>query len=444
MSLIIRDLPHALLFSVSSIFDLSILIGIIVSSVEFAATAIPLLLAILYGVQLFYLRTSRQLRLLDIEAKVPIYTHLTECGEGVEHIRAFRWEKEYLSKGLDLLDQSQKPFYFRFCLQRWLGLVLDLVVAATGVFLVALALYRGSTTQAALGLGLLKVMQIGPDLIYSFEQWVDLETSLGALSRIRSFEKETPREGTEAGRDGYSSVPEIWPQQGHIQANNVTANYGLHGVGYAALRGVTVDIRPGTKVDLVGRSGSGKSSFLLTLLNFLQFSGSITIDGIDITTIPRRVLRSRITTISQEFTSLPSSVRNNLVPLEIMKEAGAGDRTSDKKLFDALEKVGLKSIIESRGGLDKLLDEVGLSAGERQLLALARALVHHSHVRGKVIFVDEATSHIDYESEAKLKEVTREAFEDCTVLTIAHRHNASDRNDTTRLELLAGQVVRFE
>lgn len=418
------------------------MIGIIASTVQYAATVIPFLLTILYGVQLFYLRTSRQLRLLDIEAKAPIYTHLAECSEGIEHIRAFQWEQQYLSKGLDLLDQSQKPFYFRFCMQRWLGLVLNLIVAATGVFLVALALYQGSTTQAALGLGLLKVMQIGPDLINLFEKWINLETSLGALTRIRSFEKEAPREGTEAGRDGNLSVPGDWPQRGHIQVNNVTANYSLEGEDYTALHEVTVDIRPGTKVGLVGRTGSGKSSFLLTLLNFLKFSGSIVIDGIDITTIPRRVLRSRITTISQEFMSLPSSVRSNLVPQEIMKEAGARDRTSDETLLGILEKVGLKRIIESRGGLDKPLDEVGLSAGEQQLLALGRALVHHSQTGGKVIFVDEATSYIDYDSESKLREVTTEAFRDCTVLTIAHRHHTI--NNTTLLELSDGRVVAFE
>jgi ABC-type multidrug transport system fused ATPase/permease subunit len=368
-----------------------------------------------------------------------MYAHLTECSEGVEHIRAFQWEERRLSKAWNILDKSQKLFYFRQCIQHWLGLVLDLLVTATGVFLVALALYQGSTTQASLGLGLLKVMQIGPDLLYFVEQWVGLEDSLAALSRIRAFEKETPREGTGAGRDGISTVPENWPHEGHIRVDNVSANYSVEGVEHTTLHELSVNIAPGTKVGLVGRTGSGKSSFLLTLLNFLNFSGSIVIDGIDITTIPRHILRSRITTISQEFMSLPSSVRNNLVPQEIMK--AAGERTGDVELLNALEKVGLKRLVESRGGLDKPLEEVGLSGGEQQLLALARALVHHGRVKGKIIFMDEATSYIDYDSEAKLQQVTTEVFADCTVLTIAHRHHTL--NNTTLLELSAGHLVAY-
>ncbi len=426
--------PHSEAF-----FTLLVSVGIIASTVKYAATLLPFLLTLLWAIQLYYLRTSRQMRLLDIEAKSPLYTHLTECSEGMHHIRAFQWEQQYLSKGLELLDRSQKPFYYMYSIQRWLGLVLDLTVAAIGVILVALGLKLGSTTQAALGLGLLKVLQINSQMIWCIDMWVTLETSLGAVSRIRAFEMETPQEGTDAGVDGASRVPDGWPHRGQVEVNNVSADYTVEGVDYRALHEVSVAIAPGTKVGLVGRSGSGKSTFLLTLLNLLKFSGSIIIDGFDITTIPRHVLRSRITTISQELIDLPGSIRNNLAPQEMMK--AAGERTSDEKLLDALQKVGLKQVIENRGGLDKAVDDIGLSGGEQQLLALARALVHHGRVKGKLIFVDEATCHIDHNSEAKLREVTTEAFDDCTVITIAHRYHTL--NNTTLLELSAGQLVSY-
>lgn len=420
-------------------FGLLVTVAVIASAVQYAALVIPALLVILYGIQLFYLRTSRQLRLLDIEAKGPLYSHLKECSEGLSHIRAFQWEQQYLHKGLDVLDRSQKPFYYRFCIQRWLGLVLDLVVSAAGVTLVALALNINSSTQAAVGLGLLKVMQVAPDLTAVVEKWVDLETSLGAVSRTRTFERDTPQEETAAG--DCPNLPEHWPNRGEIRLQDVNADHVIDGENHRALHDLSVEIAAGSKVGIVGRTGSGKSSFLLSLLNFLKFSGSITIDGIDITTIPRRILRSRITTISQEFVGLPGSIRDNLVPKEILMTKE--NRQDDALLIRALTKVGLYEVIERAGGLDTALEDAGLSAGQQQLFALARAILHHQQAKTKIVFVDEATSYIDYESEEKLKTVVEEEFGDCTVLTIAHRNQAL-RSATNFLELSSGRLVSYE
>jgi ABC-type multidrug transport system fused ATPase/permease subunit len=317
-------------------------------------------------------------------------------------------------------------------------LVLDLTATGIAVILVTLAFKLGSMNQAALGLGLLKVMQIGSDLGFLVEWWASLETSLGAVSRVRAFEQETPQEA-----DGEAhttlTLPENWPQHGHIEVLNVSADYTVDDEDYRALHELTVDIAAGTKVGLVGHTGSGKTSFLLTLLCFLKFTGSITIDGVDVTKVPRHVLQSRITTISQELMELPCSVRDNLVPREIAM--ATEDRIDDAKLLDVLAKAGLRQLIENRGGLDAALCDIGLSAGEQQLFALARALVHHDQTKSKVIFVDEATSYIDYECEEKLQDITTEAFEDCTVLTIAHRYHTIQ--NTTLLELSSGRLVSY-
>ena len=422
-----------------ALFGLFVLIGIIASAVKYTAIIIPFLLTLIYVLQLYYLRTSRQLRLLDIEANSPIYTFLTECSEGIYHIRALQNRQQYLSQGLELLDQSQKPFYYRYCIQRWLAVVLDLTVGATAVTLAALALNIGSASQAAVGLGLLKVMQLSSYVAHFIEQWVDLETSLGALSRIREFEKYTPQE--EGGAGDVPTLPDNWPHRGQIRVENVNADHVINGKDYQALHELSLNITTGSKVGIVGRTGSGKTTFLLTLLNFLKFSGSITIDGIDITTIPRHLLRSRITTISQEFIDLPGSVRDNLAPHEIMipKE----NRRHNALLTDSLVKVGLDKMVEDAGGLDIALKDVGLSAGQQQLLALARALLHQRQTNSKIVFVDEATSFIDYDSEEKLREVMDKAFKDCTVLTISHR-NHSLQSATNFLELSSGRLVSYE
>src|SRR4051812_30954597 len=112
-----------------------ILIG--VASV-YAAVAFPIILLALYFIQRFYLRTSRQLRFLDLEAKSPLYSQFMEILQGLATVRAFGWQSALEDKNRDLLDESQKPFYLLFAVQRWLTLVLDLIVAATAFMLIIL------------------------------------------------------------------------------------------------------------------------------------------------------------------------------------------------------------------------------------------------------------------------------------------------------------------
>jgi ABC-type multidrug transport system fused ATPase/permease subunit len=421
---------------------------ITLSASPYAAILFPFILALLYGLQLFYLRTSRQARLLDLEAKTPLYTHFTETSDGLQHIRAFGWEDQVLTKGEELLDHSQKPFYFMYCIQRWLSLVLDLTVAGIAIVLVAVALNVRSTKQPALGLALLYAMKLGPQFTYLMDEWVDLETSLGALFRLRAFGEDTPVEetlGTSHGqgpRRQMVQVPETWPEYGDIDLNGVSSYYSTaSGRNRQALRDVSVAIHAGTKNAIVGRTGSGKSSLFLTLLNFLEYTGSIIIDGIEVSTVPRSVLRSRIISISQDLIHLPSSVRDNLTPHDMNKSAE--ERLPEASIFDALAKVGLDDYIRTCGGLDVPLDEVNLSQGQRQLLALARALIQMGRTRSTVILVDEATSSVDIECEKKMQDVMDGAFEGCTVLTIAHRMHTMNAAHCM-LEMSHGRLVGEE
>lgn len=120
---------------------------------------VPILLLVLYYLQRIYLRTSRQLRLLDLESRSPLYSHFLETLEGLSTIRAYGWETQFRYINLKRLDDSQKPYYLMFCIQRWLGLVLDLVVAAMAVIVVSLAMtLKGTTTVGLLGVSLNNVM----------------------------------------------------------------------------------------------------------------------------------------------------------------------------------------------------------------------------------------------------------------------------------------------
>jgi ATP-binding cassette subfamily C (CFTR/MRP) protein 1 len=149
------------------------------------------------------------------------------------------------------------------------------------------------------------------------------------------------------------------------------------------LDNISIFIPAGSKIGLCGRTGSGKSSLLLTLFNLLTpASGSITIDGLDLSTIRRETLRSRLICIAEEPFLFPSSVRDNL----------ALDRTnvSDENMIEVLQQTGLWEAVTAKGGLDAMMDDVHLSQGSKQLFNIARALLRKDE--GKVLVIDEATS----------------------------------------------------
>lgn len=415
---------------------------ITLSASPYATILFPFIFVLLYVLQHYYLRTSRQMRIMDLEAKTPLYTHFVETSDGLHHIRAFGWEDETLASGHDLLDHSQKPFYYMYCIQRWLSLVLDLTVAGIAVVLVAVALNLNSTNQSALGLALLYAMKLGTQLAYLLNEWVDLETSLGALFRLRGFSEETPKEDAGAvlnRQNGQAAqVSDSWPENGAIELDGVTASYAkADGSKHTAVDNVTINISGGSKVAIVGRTGSGKTSLLMTLLNFLEYTGTVKIDGIEASSIPRAVLRSRITSISQDLINLPCSVRDNLSPRDMNK--APEDCPSDECMFQALAKVGLESHVKAHGGLDGLLGDASLSQGQKQLLALARALIQVSRTKSKIVFVDEATNEIDVECEEKMQTVINDAFQDCTVLTVAHRLHTMNAAGI-RLEMSHGRL----
>lgn len=184
---------------------------------------IPIIFALLYLVQFFYLRTSRQMRHLDLEAKTPMIALLSETITGLEHIRCFGWEERVLDNSLRLLDNSQKPYYYLLSLQRWLGLVLDSCATAVGGIIVAIAVnWPKTTSQSSLGLSLLGIFAYSVALMALVERWTLLETSLGAVARLRSFIHDTPQE---EDKPEAQEQPASWPQSGTIEFKNVCSKY---------------------------------------------------------------------------------------------------------------------------------------------------------------------------------------------------------------------------
>lgn len=187
-----------------------------------AITIAPCLL-VLYCVQKVYLRTSRQLRFLDLEARSPLYAHFVETLEGLSTIRSFGWQSASTEVFIGHLVASQKPYYLLYCIQRWLNVVLDLLVTVLAVIVITLATSLRSTTNPGnLGVSLTAILSFNQTLQNLVTSWTSMETSLGAIARTRMFEMKTPSENG-AGED---FIPEPgWPAQGNIEIRSLTASY---------------------------------------------------------------------------------------------------------------------------------------------------------------------------------------------------------------------------
>lgn len=245
-----NDLPQAIdhtVFQALSAIGSAVLIFV---GSGYVAAAIPVCIFALYLIQFYYLRTSRQLRLLDIEAKAPLFSQFLETLGGISCIRAYGWTEDYMKRNYDVLDASQKPYYLLLCIQRWLTLVLDLFVAGIAILLVAIAtnVHNGST--GFLGAALSNVVSFSTTLQLLVTSWTQLETATGAINRIRTYVSKTICEDLESERD---EVPGDWPKYGAVTFTNVSASYqsSLEPV----LKQVNLSIRPGEKVAICGRTG---------------------------------------------------------------------------------------------------------------------------------------------------------------------------------------------
>ncbi|KAF4951397.1 hypothetical protein FSARC_12927 [Fusarium sarcochroum] len=371
----------------------------------------------------FYLRTSRQLRLLELEAKSPLYSHFSESLSGLATVRAFVWQKPLTDKMHGLLNESQKPFYLLWSIQRWLNFVLDCIVAIVACVIMTLATQTGDLSAGLLGVALVNILTFSQNLTSLIRVWVDLETSLGAVARVRSFEMDTPCEKLPQER---AIPPTDWPADGEIQWRDVSASYRPG--GELVLQGLSFAIQKGSKVGICGRTGSGKSSFLLALLRLVEVEhGDISVDGLSLIDIPRALIRRRLTVMPQDPLLLTGTVRFSIDPWH---------ESSDDTIELALRKVGLWDIILARGGIGIDMDVCPISRGQQQLLCLAHALLSKS----QILILDEATSNLDEGSQTKIMQLIEESFASRTVLVVAH-HLHTLRNFDQIIVLDRGRLV---
>ncbi|NXL09578.1 MRP3 protein, partial [Mesembrinibis cayennensis] len=421
--------PTILMFLGTFFTSLSTMIVIIASTPLFAVVIVPL--AILYFfVQRFYVATSRQLKRLESVSRSPIYSHFSETVSGASVIRAYRRVKSFIDMSDLKMDENQKSYYPGIVSNRWLGVRVEFVGNCIVLFAALFAVIGKNSLNAGLvGLSVSYALQVTLSLNWMVRMTSELETNIVAVERIKEYsETETEAPWIIEGK----SPPEDWPSKGELEFVNYSVRYrkGLDLV----LKGLNLKVHGGEKIGIVGRTGAGKSSMTLCLFRILEaVKGEIKIDGVKISEIGLHDLRSRLTIIPQDPVLFSGTLRMNLDPF---------NKYTDEDIWKALELSHLKRFVSSQPAmLDYECSEGGenLSVGQRQLVCLARALLRKT----RVLILDEATAAIDLETDDLIQMTIRTQFEDCTVLTIAHRLNTI--MDYTRVLVLDnGTIAEFD
>ncbi|KAG1776029.1 P-loop containing nucleoside triphosphate hydrolase protein [Suillus placidus] len=382
----------------------------------------------------YYLATSRELKRLDAVSRSPIFAWFSESLAGLSTIRAYDQQSVFIANNARRIDRNQLCYLPSTAVNRWLAVRLEFVGAVIIFVTAALAVSAVVTSDVdagLVGLVLSYALNTTGSLNWFVRSASEVEQNVVSVERIvhyaKDLEPEAPYEIPE------NKPASEWPTAGEVEFREYSARYrpGLDLV----LKDISMTIIPKEKIGICGRTGAGKSSLLLALFRIIEpASGTIFIDKVDITKLGLHDLRSAISIVPQNPDLFEGTLRENIDP--------AGEH-QDVDIWTALEHANLKAYIESLpGGLDAPVQEAGssLSAGQRQLLCFARALLRKT----KVLVLDEATSAVDLDTDRAIQDIIRgPIFRDVTILTIAHRLNTIMESDRV-LVLDAGRIAEFD
>ncbi|KAJ6779422.1 hypothetical protein PWT90_03878 [Aphanocladium album] len=392
-----------------------------------------------------FVRKSMHIRGINSNRKKLLHILFQETGDGQIHCRALGWQSFHFEQGLRLIDDSLKAFFYTNHVNNWAETNASTFTACLATSLTILVLFFDCNKSAvAIALSLHHISHLNDTIWRILESAVLSGETKTALSELFSWQRETPQEFDPPT----SEVPDTWPHAGRIVLRNVSARYGPDMPD--VLHNISLTVNPEDKVCIFGRTGSGKSTLLLLLLGFLEYNGTIEIDGIDIATVPRQILRSRIISASQYQVELEGTIRSNLLPYEIPvaeveTEADRAVRIADEDeiLKDFLIDMGIWNEIQCKGGLYASIQTAELSKTVLQTLGFARTVLRYHRSEGKLVLLDEATNGLDPEQDTAVQRLIWEFFEGCSIVQIAHLEESTQDSELS-IEISDGTIVHVQ
>lgn len=418
-NLLDNNLPEAYRLFLTTLASLGSIFVLIISQVHYFAIVVVFICGLIFGLSVYYKASTRDLKHHEAIRRSRVLNIFTQTLAGCTTIRAYGRTAYFVTEFQQAVDEVTAAAFLALATQRWLCLRLDLIsillLLGTGLVVATGAL---DLSPSVAGLLLAYVLPITQILQILVRQLAEVEAYFVSFERSVEYTKLPPEESSPRNAE-----PPTWPESGNLVFQGVSMRY--RATEPYILEGISLQVNHGEKIGIVGRTGAGKSSLIKLLCGIVKPSeGLITLDGIDITQISVPKLRSSMTYIPQDPTFFSGTVQSNLDPFS---------QFSEQQIVSALQEVGLhaKDSLTERGEKSQpsrshtnlvpttLISQnaQNLSAGQRQLLALARALLRNS----KIVLCDEATSSVDNETDVMIQRTLSTAFDKATVLCIAHR-----------------------
>ncbi|KAF8331910.1 uncharacterized protein EI90DRAFT_3154324 [Cantharellus anzutake] len=452
---------------IESVLQLLLSILTILWGIPIFVAPLAVISGLMYWFTLGYISVSRDLRRIESNTRSPIIASFSELINGISTVRAFGAERFFVNNVYTRLDRTQAANYYCKMCNRWLLFRFDSLGACITLAASLIAIST-NISSGMVGIVISQAQTVIWGIYWLLRFYTEMEQALNSVERVSEY-MDLPSEPPailESNRP-----PAYWPSStGGVSVENLVLKYSpeLDPV----LKNISFEIRPTEKIGVVGRTGSGKSTLALAFFRFVDpEQGKIVIDGVDITSIGLEDLRSRMTIIPQDAVLFAGTIRENLDPF---------NEHSDEDCLDALRRVQLRtsasagstavsSAANTRPGtpsadsgsaigesgvgtfvdkgtktiitLDTKVSEGGnnFSSGQRQLIAMARALLR----RSTFVVMDESTASVDFATDVKIQEAIREEFKDSILITIAHRLRTVI--DYDRIMVMdAGQIAEFD
>ncbi|KAJ8733841.1 hypothetical protein PYW07_014392 [Mythimna separata] len=420
-------LPQAMIDCFQIILNLLGVVIVILMTDITLLIPITAAMVIFYIFRVIYIRTTGAVKRLEGITRSPVFGHVNATILGLATIRSFGAEF-LLAEEFDLhQDLHSAAWYLFITCSRSFGYFLDLICLLFIICVTFSCLMKTDMDGSYVGLAITQSISLTGIFQWGMRQSAEMENQMTSVERVMEYTK-LPQEA--AIRSAPEKKPPAdWPAEGLIKFDNLSLKYSPEGA--YVLQRLQFTIEPQEKIGIVGRTGAGKSSIIQALFRLAYLEGTITIDGVDIMSIGLHDLREKLSIIPQEPVLFSGNIRKNLDPF---------DQYPDSVLMEALNNVEL----QAEGDESPLYKEVSeggcnFSVGERQLVCLARAIVHND----RILVLDEATANVDAQTDQLIQTAIRLHFSSCTVLTVAHRLNTIIDSDKI-LVLDAGRLMEFD